>query len=365
MNIGMIHPELIHPRGAEKQVCKLCYFLDKMGHDITFYTFEKENNYVFDYLLTNVEIVSLDKPWILTTHWSVDDVRWAFIVRKLSQMVGEHDIINAHNHPAQWISNFTNIPVVWTCNEPYMHTDYKKINGFKSLHYRTDQYFASNVRLIVTFGEMMRGKIKRMYPNKPVKTVGSGVDLERKIKHVDNDYFDSIFVGPIHPKKHPLDVLKAFSLISNQLPNPRLHFVGDVISKKLKKEMDMFAASNKIDVEFYGSISDAKLYELYDIADIAVFVPESEPWGMFPLETMLGRIPTIISDHCGITDVLPEYPYVVSLGDTEQMAIKILEIRDNPSETAKETRKISKYIADNFSWESYSTKMLNSFKDIL
>ena len=47
----MIHPELSHPRGAEKQVCKLCYFLDKMGHDITFYTFEKENNYVFDYLL--------------------------------------------------------------------------------------------------------------------------------------------------------------------------------------------------------------------------------------------------------------------------------------------------------------------------
>ena len=35
------------------------------------------------------------------------------------------------------------------------------------------------------------------------------------------------------------------------------------------------------------------------MADISVFVPESEPWGIFPLETILGGIPTIISDQCG------------------------------------------------------------------
>lgn len=365
MNIGMIHPELIHPRGAEKQVCKLCYFLDKMGHDITFYTFEKEDNYVFDPLLTNMEIVSLDKPWILTTHWMVDDLRWTFMIKKLSQMMGEHDIINAHNHPAQWISKFIDVPLVWMCNEPYMYTDYRKHNGFKSLHYKTDQYLSSNVQLILTFGEFMAGKIRRMYPDKPVQTIGSGVDLERKIKHMDNDFFDSIFVGPIHPKKHPLDILKAFSLISKEVCNVRLHFVGDVISKELKNEMDQFAAHNNINIEFYGSVSNEKLYELYDIADIAVFVPESEPWGMFPLETMLGGIPTIISDQCGVTEVLPQYPHIVPVGDIEQIATKIVEIKDNHSETVKEMLKISKYIAHEFSWENYSKKMLESFKEIL
>ena len=39
--------------GAEKQVCKLSYYLDKMGHDVTIYTFEKEENCVFNPLLKN------------------------------------------------------------------------------------------------------------------------------------------------------------------------------------------------------------------------------------------------------------------------------------------------------------------------
>jgi len=40
--------------------------------------------------------------------------------------------------------------------------------------------------------------------------------------------------------------------------------VGDVISKELKNEMDQFAAHNNINIEFYGSVSNEKLYELYD-----------------------------------------------------------------------------------------------------
>lgn len=361
----MINPELIHPRGAEKQACKLCYFLDKMGYDVTFYTFEKADNYVFDPLLNNVEIISLDKPWILTTHWSVDDLRWIYLIKKLSQKIGEHDIINVHNHPAQWISKFTNIPVVWMCNEPYMYTDYKEHNGFKSIHYKIDRYFSDDISLILSFGQTMARKIGRMYPDKPIHTIGSGVDLERKIEHIENDYFDSIFVGPIHPKKRPLDVLKAFSLLKDQIPNIRLHFVGDVISKNLKKEMEIFAYSNDLNVLFYGSVSNEKLYELYDIADIAVFVPESEPWGMFPLETMLGGIPTIISDQCGITEVLPHYVRVVKVGNIKQIADEILEIKNNHRNTVEKTIKISKVIKNEYSWVNYSKKMTDAFKDIL
>ena len=55
MDIGIVHPELIYPRGAEKQVCKLCYYLNKMGHDVTVYTFEKEGTYrLIDYLKMSI-----------------------------------------------------------------------------------------------------------------------------------------------------------------------------------------------------------------------------------------------------------------------------------------------------------------------
>ena len=271
MDIGIVNPELIYPRGAEKQASKLCYYLDKMGHEVTFYTFEKAENYQYDPLLSNVEIVSLNKPWIMHSYWMIEEARWAYLTRKLSQKIGNHDIINAHNHPAQWISKFTDIPVIWKCNEPYMY--YYKYY-FSSIHKLIDSNLSSKVKLILSLDSKMEDIIKNMYPNNPVKTIGSGADLERKIKHSDNEYFDSIFIGPIHPQKRPLDIVKAFAMVKDKIPNIRLHFVGDVISAKdiigtnMKKEMEEIASVNKIDIIFHGSVSDEKLYELYDIADI-------------------------------------------------------------------------------------------------
>ncbi len=70
MDIGIVQPELIYLRGAEKQVCKLGYYLTKMGHEVTIYTFEKKENYGFDSSLENVNIVSLDTKWFINSIFS-------------------------------------------------------------------------------------------------------------------------------------------------------------------------------------------------------------------------------------------------------------------------------------------------------
>ncbi|MCE7700140.1 MAG: glycosyltransferase, partial [Methanobacterium paludis] len=113
MNIGIVHPELIYPRGAEKQVCELSYHLNKMGHEVTIYTFQKEDDYIFDSLLKNVNIISLNTKWIINSIFEFNQLRWAHLIKKISLKIGDHDIINAHNHPAQWIAKFTDIPTVW------------------------------------------------------------------------------------------------------------------------------------------------------------------------------------------------------------------------------------------------------------
>lgn len=363
MDIGIINPELIYPRGAEKQACKLCYFLDKMGHEVTFYTFEKAENYLFDPLLSNVEIISLNKSWTLkNSYWMVEEVRWAYLIKKLSQKLKKHDILNAHNHPAQWISKFTDIPVVWMCNEPYL---YYYNFYFKSIHNKVDGTLTSNVKLILSLDSKMEEIIKKMYPKPPIKTIGSGAGLEKKIKHVENNYFDSIFVGPIHPQKCPLDVVKAFVVVKEKIPNVRLHFVGAIVSTNLKREMEKIASNHSLEIIFHGSISDENLYELYDIADIAIFVPELQPWGIFPLETILGGIPTIISNQCGITDILPQDFPIVETKNVNELASKILEINENYSEYVNKTIAVSKIISEEYSWESYSKKMVNIFNRCL
>ena len=356
MDIGIVHPELIYPRGAEKQVCKLCYYLNEMGHEVTVYTFEKKENYIFDPLLKNINIISLDTKWVINSIFGLNHIRWAYLIKKLSSKLADHDIINAHNHPAQWISNFTDIPTVWMCNEPYYKDN------------RIDKFLSSNVELALSISHEIEIILKNRFPDIKVETIGSGADLDRKIKHIDNEYFDLIFVGPLHPKKRQLDIINAFSLIKDRIPNARLHFVGGevgLLSKRLKNSMIDLAQKNQIEILFYDSITDEELYALYDLADISVFVPESEPWGIFPLETMLGGINTIISDQCGVADVLPNNNLVIETGNIKQLADKILDVKENSSKYHVETLNASKIIRDNYSWESYSKRMENEFYSLV
>ncbi|SCG85776.1 glycosyltransferase family 4 protein [Methanobacterium congolense] len=356
MDIGIVQPELIYLRGAEKQVCKLSHHLTKMGHDVTIYTFEKKENYGFDSSLENVNIVSLDTRWFISSIFSLNHFRWVHLIKKLSSKLGDHDIINAHNHPAQWISKFTDIPTVWMCNEPYYRDNF------------IDNYYSANIQFTLPISHVIEKIIKNRYPQTKLETIGSGADLERDIKHIHNDYFDLIFVGPLHPKKRQLDIVKAFSLIKNDIKNVRLHFVGgtvDAYSNHIKKSMISLADKNGLNIFFYDSISNEELYSLYDVADISVFVPESEPWGIFPLETILGGIPTIISDQCGVKDILPDDHPVVETGNIKQLADKILEVKNNYDEYKNKTLQTSKTITENYSWESYSKRMETIFNKII
>jgi glycosyltransferase involved in cell wall biosynthesis len=364
MDIGLVHPELIYSRGAEKQACKLAYFLDKQGHDVSFYTFEKNPEYVFDPLLKSVEIISLDQTWNRELRLGMDYLRWFSLMKKLSHKIAPHDIINSHNHPAQWISHFTSLPTVWTCNEPYHYNVSSMMRKIYYPHTSLDKKLSSKLKLILSLDSRMEDVIRDRYPN-PVETIGSGVDLDRKIKHVENDFMDVIFVGPIFPQKRPLDIVKAFSLLENENINPKLHFVGDILSPELQKQMSDLARSSALEIVFYGSISDDELYRLYDMADISIFVPEAQPWGIFPLETILGGIPTIISDQCGIRDVLPDDYFVVQTGNIKQLASKILEIKEDRKGYLLKTVKLSANISEKYSWENYAKRMVDVFRKVL
>lgn len=361
MDIGIVHPELIYPRGAEKQLCKLSYHLTEMGNSVTIYTFEKKDNYIFDPLLENVNIVSLNKKWAINYLFGFNNIRWNQMIKKIATKIRGHDVINAHNHPAQWISNYTEIPTVWMCNEPY-HFGNSRLNKY---FHEKDKNLSSNVKLTLAFNLKMKEIIQEIYPDNKIELTGSGVDLGRTISHIDNEYFDSIFVGPLHHRKRQLDIIKAFGMIKDKIPNARLHFVGGevgMLSKNLKRTMKQTAAKNGIEILFYESISDDELYHLYDIADISVFVPESEPWGIFPLETILGGITTIISDECGVKDVLPDDELIVETGNIGQIAEKILDVKENREYYRKWTLNASRLIAEKYSWKSYAKRMEKFFK---
>ena len=367
MDIGIVHPELVDPRGAEKQVCELCYHLNRMGHQVTLYTFNKKDAFVFDPLLEGVNVVSLKKKSVMNSLLGLSSVRWFYLIKKLSKKIKKHDILNVHNHPSQWMSKYVDMPTIWMCNEPYMRNA-SNFRRFFSLNNLFDKFMLREVQMILTFDNTMKKIIKTRYPEKKVQIVGSGGGLIREINHVHDDYFDSIFIGPLSHPKRPLDIVNAFSNLNKEIPNSRLHFVigkTGIVSNRIKKEMIELANENDLEIFFYGSLSDERLYELYDLADIAVFVPESEPWGIFPLETLLGNIPTVISDQCGMKSVLPDNDLIVETGNIEEISNKILDIYKNYEDYKFKTSQIAKIVRAEYSWETYTKRMLECFNELI
>ncbi len=367
LDIALIHPELIYPRGAEKQLAKLAFYLTKSGHNVTIYTFERKRPYIFDNLLEKCNIICLEKPWIVKTRF-VNCLRWILLARELAGKISDkHDIINCHNAPAQWVTYFKNIkvPVVWTCNEPpffsflFIQT-LSPIQELKiSILRNLDGELTKNVDKILCLDRKMKKIISEIYKNKHIDVIGSGAELDRKIKHVDNDHVDILFVGPLSMEKRPYDIIEAVGKCKNKA-KIRILLIGE---DGLMRETILARAKQlEISITLYGNVSDDKLYELYSIADISVFVPSKHPWGIFPLESILAGIPTIISDECGVTEVLTNDMPIVKTGDINQIANLIDDIIENPKEYKKIINKNKIIIKKNYSWRRYSEKMLDIYR---
>lgn len=363
MDIGIVAQELVYPRGAGRQVCELAYYLNKWGNDVTIYTFQKKEDYAYDYLLNDINIISLTDKWKYNIRFRflqpINLIRWFKMSRDLAKKIGNHDIINYQAIPMNWVSYFVDIPGVWTCNEPFFYTQSRTGEGewkYKPF-FKFDNKF-TKVNLILALDERMKKMIEKRF-NSPVKSVGSGVSLVRQIKHKNNNYINIISVGPICYQRRQLDIINALSKLN--INNLKLHLVGDIESEDLFNEIKNIAQKNGIDLCYHGVVSTEYLYNLYDIADLSIMASEIQPWGIFPLETILGYIPTITSNQIGVNEFIDNSDFVYEMGNVEELKSKISQILDNYEEYQNKTILLAKEVQDKCTWESYSKRIFKIF----
>jgi len=377
-SIGIVQPELIYPRGAERQVCELARHLTDLGNRVTIYTFHKSYPYTYDYLLNNVEIIDLGQAGYIPiqenmhgylsrlAHFVKLQFQNYIYIKLISTKLKKHDFINAHNYPASWISYFTDIPVIWTCNEPpyWYYASTTLLLDFFFFPYKLfDKLLTKKIKAIFVLDSRIWRLVSRGYPKIKSYIIGSGAGLYKKIEHIDNGILDVIFVGELNQQKRPLDVLRALSLIKDRTFKHHVHMVGvGVQHRKLKEYSDV----NSLRCTFYGRVENDTLYKLYSLADIAVFVPENQPWGIFPLETLLAGIPTILSNECGILDVVGKYFIpAVNVGDIRSLSESILKIYNSISSARKKFHIISTKLYKRINWLSYSKVFLKQSKYVL
>lgn len=356
----------------------------KAGHEVCIFTSERAQPYAFDDLLAELPPIELTGPWTTNirrggTLPGSNLVRLAYTRRALSRLARRledegYEVIHAHNHPAQWIAASTKIPVVWTCNEPpywhYYPTLRNKLSDPAAQLY--DAKVGRGLHEILVLDGRMAKMVRDAYPHTRVRIVGSGCELPGLlpphgaapapgVPSVDADRWNVLTViGGLYPQKRPLDAVDAVA--ASGVSGATLHLIGQDLSG-MQEALRKRASDQGVDLRWHATVSEEHLLYLYANADAALFIPENQPWGIFPLEALLAGLPVVLSDEVGVREVLPEnYPYIVRTGDTQAAGQILSELQRESSSTRDIVESAAALVREKYSWGACAARVLDALR---
>lgn len=147
---------------------------------------------------------------------------------------------------------------------------------------------------------------------------------EEECKDIKKKYFFQksdriiLYVGRIHALKGVPELIEAFKLVINQIPEAKLMIVGDGDYDTCLQKSNY--AWNRI--TFTGKIPKETLYELYQIADIGVIPSFNEQCSYVAIEMMMCGLPFIGTTTTGLKEMLNDKEdWLITLQENEQDVI--------------------------------------------
>lgn len=385
LRIALTNPDLVWPRGAQRQLLMLAREWRTLGHDVSIVVGEKARPYAFDELLEGLTVETTGpwhaplgaihklpgSGWLRARHTKRALTRAADALRAVRP-----DVVNAHNHPAQWTAGLLPTPHVWTCNEPplwhyYPSARNKRVDPWSQA---LDAKLTAPTRAITVLDSRMAALVQPAYPGIPVHRTGSGCELPGPlpprgapppagIDEVGSGFHVVSVLGGLNEQKRPMDAVRA--LAAAGLRASVLHLVGAADDDTLRALHDE-ARRGGVALRHYAKLTEAQLLYLYANADAGVFLPENQPWGIFPLEALLAGIPVVVSDETGSLEVLPKgYPFVARVGDVVTAGKHLRAIADAPSDAKPVVEEARGVLRRDHSWAACATRVLDVVKGAL
>tara|TARA_Y100000310_G_C20696429_1_gene826067 strand:- start:4733 stop:5788 length:1056 start_codon:yes stop_codon:yes gene_type:complete len=200
------------------------------------------------------------------------------------------------------------------------------------------------------------GVDKRYKPIKNLKAIREKYNLNKKDKYL-------IYVGNEEPRMNIDTILKALKLSKNK--NLKLIKVGlDNYPGMREKTLKLVKKLNlEKDIIFTGYVPEEDLPYLYNIADIAIYIPSIAGFGLPPLESMACGTPTIGSNRSCIPEVIEKAGLLVNPRDPESLAENIKLILSN-KQLAKDLSKKGQEQAKKFTWEKFIEQTVQVYKNL-
>jgi len=317
MRILQVIPYFAPKWGGDVNVCySLSKELNKRGHDVTIIT--TDFGYSADYArsLENVEVVPFRRVANLGRFlYSPDMKAW------LKSNVSDYDIVHLHsfrsyqNNLASKYATEFNIPYVVQPHGSLPRIVQKK--GLKRLYdIAWGNKILQNAEGIIALTSMEAEQAIMMgVKESKIHIVANGIDLLqfedippqgkfRALYNIPSNRHVILYLGRLHPIKGVDLLIRAFAIVSKKRDDCILVVVGpdDGSLSELKALAEELQLCNK--VLFTGPLYDEDKAAVYRDSDIYVLPSHYEAFPMTVLEAWAFKKPVIVTENCGIKDLV-------------------------------------------------------------
>jgi len=300
------------------------------------------------------------------------------LIKGLSEIENNYDIINPHNFPAEVVSLFSKKPKVWMCNEPeaYLMLKDKRVYKTSALkHYIIafikEKLFAKFfMKNAVVADEFNAKRFKKLFGYSP-KIINYGVDYEffsqepqnNTLKEEFRDKFIILQSGMMQPLKNQMASLETVNKLKDKIPNILLILTGSMLDEEYADKIKNYIKENNLEnyVFVKGHINREELRKFYYISDVLLHPIKPQGGWLTPFEFLSTGRPIVVSEEFPPKNILIDN----QIGTvTSDYASAILDIYNNLEKYKDIAQNGKEFVAKNLLWDNYSSQMLEYFKNI-
>ena len=200
------------------------------------------------------------------------------------------------------------------------------------------------------------GKFNFPFPDKTAFRAGYAAPEEKIIFHVGRNVRE----------KGAHVLIDAFKKVLHDYPRAKLVIAGGGDRTWLKDQAAGLGISDRI--FFTGFVDDRTLLQLYRVSDVAVYPSLYEPFGIVALEAMAAKVPVVVSDICGLKEVVDhDINGIQTWADNSgSLAWGILEVlKKSPLQVKRMTKAAYEKATTIFSWDRIAEQTESVYSRVL
>jgi glycosyltransferase involved in cell wall biosynthesis len=249
------------------------------------------------------------------------------------------------------------------------HHDYKTMRDLDSLVFsKLENYQCKKVQQIIVPSLKTKEVLLRDgFGEKKIAVIPHGVDTSvfrrmgvskslLKRKYGLHGYFVAMNVGQLVARKRQVDIVRSLS----GLPSVALIIVGKGAEESAIKKT---ARQTKVKLVHFESISDEKLVELYNAADVYVNASALEGFGLTILEAMACGLPIIAYDAADFELLIGNSGFLLRNGHMQEMGTVVEMVREN-AELRQQMGHSALAKSKDYSWRNTANKHLEIYQKL-